>query len=104
MRSVDPEAYQLYLKGKHYTSLEEFEKARDYFEQAIQKDQSFALSYASLADCYRLLSVSGYLPPREAHPKAKAAVLKALELDDTLAEAHAALGLQRDVFADQGLR
>jgi eukaryotic-like serine/threonine-protein kinase len=96
--SVDPEAYQLYLKGRHYISVEEFEKARGYFEQAIQKDQSFALAYSALADCFRVLSVTGYLSPREAHPKAKAAVLKALELDDALAEAHAALGLIKFQF------
>ena len=98
LRTVDPEAYHLYLKGRHYTSVDEFQKARDYFEQAVDKDQTFALAYAALADCYRLLSVSGDLSPREAHPKAKAAVLKALELDDALAEAHAALGLIKFQF------
>jgi TolB-like protein/Tfp pilus assembly protein PilF len=98
VRYVDPEAYQLYLKGRHFVFAGNFELGRDYFEQAIEKDPSFALSYAALADCYRLLSVSGFLAPREAHPKAKAAVLKALELDDTLAEAHSALGLIKFQF------
>jgi len=95
---VDPEAYQLYLQGRHYMLLEQLEKGRDYFEQAIEKDPSFALAYAGLADCYRYLSLSGSLRPREAYPKAKVAALKALALDDNLAETHAALGQIRFMF------
>jgi TolB-like protein/DNA-binding winged helix-turn-helix (wHTH) protein len=95
---VDPEAYQLYLQGRHHMLLEHLEKGRDYFEQAIEKDPSFALAYARLADCYRYLSLSGSLRPGEAYPKAKVAALKALELNDNLAEAHAALGQIRFMF------
>jgi TolB-like protein/DNA-binding winged helix-turn-helix (wHTH) protein/Tfp pilus assembly protein PilF len=103
-QTVDPEAYQLYLRGRHYMLLrgespgDQLEKGRNYLEQAIEKDPSFALAYAQLADCYRYLSVSGSLRPREAYPKAKVAALKALELNDNLAEAHAALGQIRFMF------
>jgi TolB-like protein/DNA-binding winged helix-turn-helix (wHTH) protein len=97
-QTVDPEAYQLYLQGRHYVSIEQWEKGREYFDQATQRDPTFALAYAGLADCYRYLDMSGSLSPREAYPKAKAAVLKALELNDNLAEAHAALGQIRFMF------
>ncbi len=97
-QTVDPEAYQLYLRGRHYMLLDQLEKGRNYLEQAIEKDPSFALAYAQLADCYRQLSLSGSLRPREAYPKAKVAALKALELNDNLAEAHAALGQIRFMF------
>ncbi len=87
------EAYQLYLKGRFYwnkRTAEALKKSTEYFNQAIEKDPSFALAYAGLADCY--VVPANRLPPREAMPKAKAAAMRALELDDTLAEAHASLG------------
>ncbi len=87
------EAYDLYLRGRFYWnkfSDESLRKAVGYFQQAIDKDPSYALAYAGLADAYHELSYSH--PPREMMPKAKAAALKALELDDSVAEAHAALG------------
>ncbi len=87
------EAYQLYLKGRFYwnkRTAEALKKATEYFNQAIEKDPSFALAYAGLADCY--VVPANRLPPREAMPKAKAAAMRALELDETLAEAHASLG------------
>jgi serine/threonine-protein kinase len=91
------EAYQLYLKGRHYwnrRTTESLNKGIEYFQQAIDKDPTYALAYAGLADSYSLLGSSiGGLSPRETFPKAKAAALKALERDDTLAEAHAALAL-----------
>lgn len=65
-------------------------KAIEYFQQAIDKDPNYALAYAGLADAYHELAYS--YPPREMMPKAKAAAMKALELDDSIAEAHAALG------------
>jgi TolB-like protein len=65
-QTVDPEAYQLYLQGRHYVVIEQFEKGRDYFEKAIERDPFFALAYAGLADCYRYLSLFGSLSPREA--------------------------------------
>jgi serine/threonine-protein kinase len=86
------EAYQLYLKGRYH-----FEKwtddgtrvARDYFSQAIQKDQAYALAYAAMADTYVFGNVG--MPPGEALPKARDAARRALELDDSLGEAHAAM-------------
>jgi eukaryotic-like serine/threonine-protein kinase len=92
----DAEAYQLYLKGRYYWSkntLEGLQKGIEYFEQAIERDPGNAQAYAGLAGCYNdLAGGMAYLPPKENFSKAKAAATKALELDDTLAEAHAALG------------
>ena len=87
------EAYDLYLRGRYHWnkfSDESLEKAIGYFQQAIDKDPNYALAYAGLADAYHELS--SFYPPREVMPKAKAAAMKALELDDSVAEAHAALG------------
>jgi eukaryotic-like serine/threonine-protein kinase len=89
------EAYQLYLKGRYYWNKgteEGGKKAIEYFQQAIEKDPGYALAYSGLADSYNLLAGFAWLPPREAIPKSKAAALKALEIDDRLAEAHLALG------------
>lgn len=88
------EAYHLYLKGRFFwnqRSPEAIKKAIECFLQAIKKDKHYALAYAGLCDCYTLLSWSA-VPPREFVPKARMAVMKALELDDQLAEAHASLG------------
>jgi serine/threonine protein kinase/lipoprotein NlpI len=95
------EAYQLYLQGLFYWNKwteADFKKAADYFTQAAQKDPRYALSYAGLADTYSLLGDAGYLPPSEAWPKAKAAAMQALEIDDSLAEAHTSLGLVKEHF------
>ena len=95
------EAYQLYLQGLFYWNKwteADFKKAADYFTQAVQKDSRYALSYAGLADTYSLLGAAGYLPPSEAWPKAKAAAMQALEIDDTLAEAHTSLALVKEHF------
>ncbi len=86
------EAYQLYLKGRFYWNKrtgDAIKKSIEYFNQAIEKDPSFVLAYAGLADCY--VVPANRLPPREAMPKAKAAAKRALELDDSLAEAHTSL-------------
>lgn len=91
----DPEAFHLYLKGRYHWNKyaqQGLRKAIDYFSQAIEVDPTYALAYAGLADSYYRLS-NVYAPIAEAMPKAKAAALKALEIDETLAEAHAALGL-----------
>jgi serine/threonine protein kinase len=93
------EAYQLYLKGRFYWNKrtgEALAKAIEYFNQAIEKDPGFALAYAGLADCYVVPATR--MPPREAMPKAKAAAMRALELDETLAEAHTALGRVLGVY------
>ena len=88
------EAYQLYLKGRYHWNKrtgEGLKKGIQYFQQAIEKDPGYALAHTGLADCYNLLSLYSALPPRDAMPKAKAAALQALELDDSLAEAHNSL-------------
>jgi len=70
-------------------------RAIECFQQAIEKDPDYALAYAGLADSYTILAALGVLQPREVIPKAKTAAMKALELDDTLAEAHTSLALVR---------
>jgi serine/threonine protein kinase/tetratricopeptide (TPR) repeat protein len=88
------EAYRLYLKGRHHWNRwteEGFYKAIEYFRQALEKDPSYALAHAGLADSYVLLGWNSYLPAKEAFPKGKAAALAALKLDPDLAEAHAPL-------------
>src|SRR6266576_4956973 len=88
------EAYNLYRQGRYYAdkfSQDGFKKALGFYQQAIEKDSRFALAYAGMADTY-VMAADFYIPPREAFSKAKEAALKAIELDETLAEAHAALG------------
>jgi eukaryotic-like serine/threonine-protein kinase len=87
------EAYDLYLKGLYYWNKftnDDMKKAVDYFQQAIDKDPTYPLAYAGLADAYHELAYSN--PPREMMPKSKASSTKALKLDDSLADAHSALG------------
>jgi len=91
------EAYRFYLKGRYHWNKfhpSSLRRAIDYFEQAIEIDPSYALAYAGLADSYYRLS-NVYAHTRDAMPKAKAAAIKALEIDETLSEGHAALGLIR---------
>src|SRR5438874_3539375 len=93
--TVNPEAYELYLKGRFFWNKRtgtDLLKSIDYFKQAIEKDQKYALAYAGLADAYVLLPPYGAASPSESFPQAEAAARKALELDDTLAEAHTSLG------------
>jgi serine/threonine-protein kinase len=90
----DPEAYALYLKGRHHWNRwteEGFYKAIDFFQQAVEKDPAYALPYAGLADCYVLLGWNSYLAPKQVFPKGKAAALTALRLDPDLAEPHTSL-------------
>lgn len=89
------EAYQLYMKGRfhvHKAIKSEIETGILYFGQAIEADPQYALAYVGLADAYRAMSLAGEMPAREFLPKAKTAASKAIEIDDTLAEAHAYLG------------
>jgi TolB-like protein/Flp pilus assembly protein TadD len=93
-RPVNPEAYQLYLKGRYLWNKrtgEDLKKALEYFEQAIEKDPDYALAYAGLADLYFILPSYLPVPSKEAFMKGKEVALKALEIDDKLAEAHTSL-------------
>jgi TolB-like protein/class 3 adenylate cyclase len=92
----NPEAHELYLKGRYFWNRrtgENLQKAADYFQQAIEKDASYALAYSGLADCHVLLPLYPGVGsnPRDELPKALEAARKAVELDDTLAEAHTSL-------------
>jgi serine/threonine-protein kinase len=93
---ADREAYPLYLKGRFHwnkSTVPNLKKALEYFQEAIEKDPTYALAWAGVSDCYAMLGMDRYaaLPPREAYPKAKAAAVRALEIDDALAEAHTSL-------------
>jgi tetratricopeptide (TPR) repeat protein len=94
--SVSPEAYEDYLRGRYYwnkRSGDGFTKAIGYFEDATRKDPQYALAYAGLADCYGIIgaTIYGTVPAEEAAPKAKAAAIRALEIDPSLAEAETSL-------------
>ncbi len=94
--TTNPEAYQLYLKGRyHYAKLTPpgIDTGISYLRQAIEVDPNYALAYAGLSDAYRSFAVAGDMQPTEFLPKAKAAANKAIEIDDTLSEAHTALGV-----------
>jgi serine/threonine-protein kinase len=94
--TVNPEAYELYLKGRFFSEKRtgaDIRKSIEYYDQAIAKDPNYALAYVGLADSYLLLSPYGDIPPKESTPPARAALKKALELDDSLAQAHASSGL-----------
>jgi serine/threonine-protein kinase len=89
------EAYQFYMKGRFHSSkitLPETEKGIGYYNQAISLDPNYALAYAGIADAYRSLALTSDVPSWETMPKAKAAALQAIEIDEALAEGHAALG------------
>ena len=88
------EAYRLYLKGRNAwnkRTREGMEQGIDYFQQAITADPNYAAAYAGLADCYNMQVIYGVHAPKDGFPKAKAAAVKALEMDETLAEAHTSL-------------
>src|SRR5437773_7012449 len=94
--TVNPEAYELYLKGRFFWNKrtgDDLRKSVGYLKQAIAKDHGYALAYAALADSYGLLRFYGGASYAESVVRATAAAKKALELDDSLAEAHASLGL-----------
>jgi TolB-like protein/DNA-binding winged helix-turn-helix (wHTH) protein/Tfp pilus assembly protein PilF len=95
-QSVDPEAFDLYLRGRYawnQRNVEGFQMAIDYFNQAIKKDPNFALAYSGLADCHTLLALYGEDSANIA--QAKSAAERALQLDGTLAEAHTSLAAVR---------
>ena len=95
------EAAQLYLKGRYYWSkrtADGLTQGADFFQQAIDNDPSFALAYVGLADCYNMLVVYSKLSPKDGFPKARDAAVKALELDDSLSEAHTSLAFVKARF------
>lgn len=99
-RSVSAEGYEDYLKGRYYwnkRSQQGLTKAIEYFQLATEKDPHYALAFAGLADCYSIIgsAIVGTVPSQDVAPKAKAAALRALELDDTLAEAQTSLATVR---------
>jgi TolB-like protein/DNA-binding winged helix-turn-helix (wHTH) protein/Tfp pilus assembly protein PilF len=90
------QTYDLYLKGRYFwnkRTKEGFQQAADYFQQSIASDPNYARAYAGLADTYALMSSWNFIPQTEAIPKARAATLRAMQLDDSLAEAHTSLAL-----------
>ena len=93
--TTNPEACQLYLKGKYHWNKRTgaaLKQAADFYQQAIEKDPNYALAYSGLAETYVLFSSYDVAPATDSMPQAKAAALRALEIDDSLAEAHTALG------------
>jgi tetratricopeptide (TPR) repeat protein len=95
------EAYQLYLTGRyHWSKLTptEVRKSIGYFQRAIEIDPTYALAYGGLAEAYRSLPINSDVPPTDAFPKAKAAASKALEIDESLADVHATLGIVKFWF------
>jgi TolB-like protein/DNA-binding winged helix-turn-helix (wHTH) protein len=101
MRTVNPEAYDLYLKGRFYWNQRNpaaIKESIGYLQQATAKDPSFALAYVGLADAYNIGNILGVYSAKDSLPEAKAAATKALELDPSLAEAHAALGVVKSHY------
>jgi TolB-like protein/Flp pilus assembly protein TadD len=103
VKVVNPDAYESYLKGRYFwnkRTADGLKVALAYFKQAIEEDPKYAQAYSGLADTYALLGDWQYavMTPKEAFPKAKAAAIKALELDNTLGEAHNSLAFVLDGF------
>jgi TolB-like protein/Tfp pilus assembly protein PilF/tRNA A-37 threonylcarbamoyl transferase component Bud32 len=99
--SVNPEAYQLYLRGRYFwnkRTANDFRKSVSYFTQAVEKEPTFALAYAGLADSYGLLTEYHALPAHETYAPAKIAITRALALDDELAEAHTSLAYLKQFY------
>lgn len=97
----DVEAFRLYMTGRYLWNQRKpasLKRSIEYFHKAIDKDPGYALAYAGLADAYNMLGDYTVVPPHEAFPKARAAASRALELDDTLAEAHNSLAYARMIY------
>ena len=96
--TVNAEAYQEYLRGRHHWhnwGPESFQRAVEHFERALAFDPEYALAYAGLGQAYGALSYYGLIRPAEGFPRARAAALRALEIDDRLPDAHVVIGLER---------
>jgi eukaryotic-like serine/threonine-protein kinase len=101
VRQVDPRAYEAYVRGRYFLGKRtkaDFQRAVDYFMGAINADPTYAAAYSGLADSYNMLGYYTVLAPKEAYPKALSAARKALELDSTLADAHASLAWALQMF------
>jgi TolB-like protein/DNA-binding winged helix-turn-helix (wHTH) protein/Tfp pilus assembly protein PilF len=99
--TVNPEAYDLYLKGRFYWNERTpgaVQESIAYFQQATATDPNFALAYAGVADAYNFSNIIGLYSPRESFPQARTAAMRAIELDPSLAEAHAALGMEKSHY------
>ena len=106
-RTVNPAAHEAYLKGRYHLAKwtpEGYQRAGQFFQQAIAEDPAYAEAYAGLADSHALLGYYGVIAPKDAFPRAKAAALRALELNDRLSEAHTSLALITDNFEWQWAR
>jgi TolB-like protein/Flp pilus assembly protein TadD len=100
--TTSSEAYQLYLKGRFQWNKrtgESLKQSVEFYNQAIAKDPNYALAYSGLADSYVLFPNYSVALPRDSMPKAKAAAVRAIEIDDSLAEAHSALGVYLSIFS-----
>lgn len=100
-RPINPKTYEDYLKGRYQWSKrteEGLRKSIEHFQQALAEDPGYALAYAGLAESYALLASYGVSPAREVMPKARAAAQRALQFDDTLAEAYASLGFVKSFY------
>lgn len=101
-QKIDPAAYECYLRGRYFWNKrneENLQRAKEYFEQAIEKQPGYALAHSGLADTYFYQGYTfGRMAPKDAMPKARAVARKALELDDSLAEPHVSLGLVKFLF------
>jgi TolB-like protein/Tfp pilus assembly protein PilF/tRNA A-37 threonylcarbamoyl transferase component Bud32 len=100
-RPINPEAHEAYLKGRYEWNKrteEGLKKSLAYFQQAIVLEPSYAAAYSGLADSYSMLSDNSYLRPDECIPQARAAALKAIEMDDNLAEAHVSLAVVLSIY------
>ena len=99
----DPEAYQLYLKGRYYwdkRTPETLNKGRDYFQQAVKRDPNYALAYVGLAEYYAVISDYTYIPYSETNPKVRTYATQALAIDETQPEAHTLLATSHDTDWD----
>lgn len=99
--ATNAEAYQLYLQGRYQLNLrtvDSFRKAVEFFRAAIERDPSYAQAYAGLAEAYAIFPIWSVARPKDAMPQAKAAAQRALELDETIAQAHVALALYLNYF------
>lgn len=100
-QTADIEAYHLYLNGRYHWNTRrkgDLEKAVAFFEQAIERDRSYALAHAAMADAYNMIGVYAFLPPKVAFDRSKADAMRALAIDESVGEAHAALGCARFYF------